>query len=67
MTMKADATDLVWCDGGPWDQIQLAVEKNCYQAVIYGHRTNADELLWVEHIYHRFGNVAVYDGWRRAE
>ena len=67
MTMQADTTELVWCDGGPYDQIQVAVERNCYQAVMYGHRAEGDEPIWVEHTYHRFGNIAVYCGWRPTE
>ena len=61
------AIEEVWCEGGPWDGLQIAVEPNTYQTVVYGHRTEGDEVVFVEHHYHRFGNIAVYDGWTYTE
>jgi predicted HD phosphohydrolase len=61
------AMEDVWCDGGPYDGREISVEPHTYQAVIYAHRTVDDEWVAVELLYHRIGNIALYDGWRLAE
>jgi hypothetical protein len=57
----------VWCDGGPWDGLGITVAPGTYQTVIYGQRCENDQMVDIEFIYHCFGNIAVYDGWRYAE
>lgn len=61
------STEEVWCEGGPWNGLQIAVEPGTYQTVIYESRTIEDELVRVEHRYHRFLNIAIYDGWSYTE
>lgn len=67
MTMLKPAAEDVWCDGGPWDGLAIAVEPGTYQTVIYSLVNQGDELVRIEHRYHRFGNIAVYDGWSYTE
>ena len=66
MTMTAKI-DVIWCDGGPWDGRTIDVPSGHTVIFVPDAITEGDEMQRIEHTYHRFGNVAVYDGWRHSE
>jgi hypothetical protein len=65
--MSVQQSTDVWCDGGPWDGLQLVFAHDALRVAIPGKVSEGDEMVEVEHVYYRYGNIAVYDGWRRAE
>ena len=61
--MQRPSTIDVWCDGGPWDGLMIEVKVEHNIVFVPGHKDYGEEMVEVEHIYERFGNIAIYDRW----